>query len=138
MTDRISHKHRSRNMAAVRSSGNVTTELALIGIFKKARIRGWRRHRRISGIRPDFVFIRQRIAVFVHGCFWHGCSLHGTIPDSNRKFWDNKISANKERDLRVTRELESVGWKVFRIWEHQIKNNPSKVILKIGKVLDSD
>ncbi|MFH1762222.1 MAG: very short patch repair endonuclease [bacterium] len=138
MTDRISREQRSRNMAAVRSSGNVTTELALIKFFRKAGIRGWRRHQRISGIHPDFVFTKQRIAVFVHGCFWHGCSLHGTVPDSNRKFWSNKISRNKERDRYVTRALESAGWKVFRIWEHQIKNNPPKVILKLGKMLDSD
>ncbi len=135
MTDRISHKQRSRNMAAVRSSGNVTTELALIKLFKKAGIKGWRRHQKISGIHPDFVFTKKQIAVFVHGCFWHGCRWHGDIPVSNRKFWNNKINGNKKRDLYITRKLMDIGWKGLRIWEHEIKMNPKTVITKTKKSL---
>lgn len=135
MVDRISREKRSRNMAAVRSSGNVTTELALIKLFRKAGIKGWRRHQKISGIRPDFVFMKKRIAVFVHGCFWHGCRWHGDIPVSNRKFWNNKISGNKKRDLHITRKLRDIGWKGLRIWEHEIKMNPKIVIAKTKKSL---
>lgn len=138
MADRISREQRSRNMAAVRSSGNVTTELALIKLFRKAGIKGWRRHQRISGIHPDFVFMRQRIVVFVHGCFWHGCRWHGEIPVSNRKFWSNKISKNKIRDRYIVQELKRTGWKVVRIWEHQIEKIPKNVIVKIKKMLNPD
>lgn len=122
-------------MAAVRSNGNATTELALIKLFRKARIRGWRRHQKISGIHPDFVFTKKGIAVFVHGCFWHGCRWHGEIPISNRKFWNNKISRNKKRDLDITRKLKNTGWKILCIWEHEIKMNPKIVIAKTKKLL---
>ncbi|MDP2638769.1 MAG: very short patch repair endonuclease [Candidatus Azambacteria bacterium] len=122
-------------MAAVHSSGNATTELALIKLFKKAGIKGWRRHKKISGIHPDFVFTKKRIAVFVHGCFWHGCRWHGDIPVSNRKFWNNKINGNKKRDLYITRKLMDISWKGLRIWEHEIKINPGNVIMKTKKSL---
>ena len=135
MADRISTEQRSRNMAAVRSRGNVTTELALVRIFRKEKITGWRRHERIFGIRPDFVFLKQRVAVFVHGCFWHGCRLHGEIPASNRKFWREKINTNKNRDRIVNRKLRRIGWKVLRVWEHEIKKKSEAVTAKIRKVL---
>ena len=135
MTDRISREQRSRNMVAVRSSGNVTTELALIKLFKKAGIRGWQRRQKVSGIHPDFIFIKKRIAVFVHGCFWHGCGWHGEIPASNRKFWSNKINENKKRDRYVVRKLKVVGWKIVCFWEHEIEKKPKIVIAKIKKSL---
>lgn len=69
-------------------------------------------------VRPDVVFTRQRVAVFVDGCFWHGCPVHGTQPTANASYWGPKIEENKARDQRHTRELESLGWKVIRIWEH--------------------
>lgn len=138
MVDRISREQRSRNMAAIRSSGNVTTELALIKLFRKAGIKGWRRHQKIFGIRPDFIFPNQRIAVFVHGCFWHGCRWHGDIPVSNRKFWKNKISGNKKRDRIVSQKLNYAGWRVLCFWEHEVKKKPQAVIAKIIKSLISD
>ncbi len=134
MADRISTEQRSRNMAAVRSRGNITTELALVKIFRKTKITGWRRHQKIFGIRPDFVFSKQRIAVFVHGCFWHGCRWHGEIPVSNRKFWREKINMNKNRDRIVNRELKHTGWKVLRFWEHELKKKPKAITTKIKKV----
>ena len=70
-----------------------------------------------KSVRPDFVFRRERVVVFVDGCFWHGCPRHATRPKQNRTFWDAKIAGNKARDARVSRGLRKAGWKVLRIWE---------------------
>jgi DNA mismatch endonuclease, patch repair protein len=69
--------------------------------------------------RADVVFPRQRIAVFVDGCFWHCCPTHGSRPRSNAEYWDAKLSTNVARDRRVDKALRSNGWDVMRIWEHE-------------------
>jgi DNA mismatch endonuclease, patch repair protein len=67
----------------------------------------------------DIVFSRERVAVFVDGCFWHGCPEHGTWPATNAAWWRAKIEANRERDQRVVKELELEDWTVLRIWAHE-------------------
>lgn len=131
MADRISQEQRSRNMAAVRSRGNNTTELALKKLFRKTGITGWQRNQTISGVHPDFVFIRKRVVIFVHGCFWHGCKRHCIYPKTNKLFWNKKIEDNIRRDREVLRKMKNRGWTVLVIWEHQIKSNPEKVLIKI-------
>lgn len=69
--------------------------------------------------KPDIVFTRARIAVFVDGCFWHGCPDHQVVPKRNRDYWVPKLAANVERDLKVNEALEDNGWTVVRIWEHE-------------------
>jgi DNA mismatch endonuclease (patch repair protein) len=133
--DRLGTTERSRNMAAVRSRGNATTEMALVRIFRKEKITGWRRHKKIFGIRPDFVFHNKKIAVFVHGCFWHGCKKHRTIPKTNKVFWKKKISANKRRDSKSCTILRTKGWAVVRVWEHEIRNNPNELTAKLDIIL---
>lgn len=130
MADRITSEQRSRNMSAVRSSGNATTELALAGLFRKDGITGWRRHQKVFGIKPDFTFQKKRIAVFVHGCFWHECKKHRATPKTNRSFWTKKIEGNKTRDARSAAVLKRKGWGVIQVWEHEIKSIPSKAIGK--------
>ncbi|MGH9213088.1 MAG: very short patch repair endonuclease [Acidimicrobiales bacterium] len=69
--------------------------------------------------RPDVVFTRQRVAVFVDGCFWHRCPRHGRVPGgANREYWVAKMARNQQRDLDDTAALTAAGWKVVRIWEH--------------------
>ena len=72
--------------------------------------------------KPDFTFRAQRVAVFVDGCFWHGCPKHGTRPRHNRAFWQRKLSGNRARDRKVNRALRAQGWRVVRIWEHDLRN----------------
>lgn len=67
----------------------------------------------------DIVFPRQRVAVFVDGCFWHGCPEHCRVPTSNREYWTAKIARNRLRDASVSTMLEASGWHVLRIWEHE-------------------
>jgi DNA mismatch endonuclease (patch repair protein) len=69
---------------------------------------------------PDFAFPKNRVAVFVDGCFWHGCPRHASFPATRRDFWLKKFAANKARDRRVNRELRKRGWRVLRLWEHEL------------------
>lgn len=66
----------------------------------------------------DIAFPRQRLAVFIDGCFWHGCSTHKTIPARNRSAWNEKIEATRLRDQGTTQYLTDAGWTVLRFWEH--------------------
>lgn len=72
-----------------------------------------------SFARPDIVFPKLKIAVFVDGCFWHACPLHGQVPRRNREFWSKKLSANQRRDRVQDVALAAAGWQVIRIWEHE-------------------
>lgn len=69
--------------------------------------------------RPDIVFTRQRVAVYIHGCFWHLCPVHGTLPKSNRDYWVPKLEGNVERDYANERALKDAGWTVLQAWEHE-------------------
>src|SRR5689334_3181348 len=83
----------------------------------------YRVHRRpVPGLRAqaDVLFPRERVAVFVDGCFWHGCPDHGVLPKSNREFWSAKLAGNVERDRRTDRNLNESGWLVLRVWEHEL------------------
>lgn len=121
-------------MAAVRSRGNKATELILLSLFRAAKIKGWRRHAPIPG-RPDFIFPKQRLAIFVDGCFWHGCAEHCRMPASNKKYWTAKIARNIARDRTTRKLLRSKGWQVLRIWEHQLKSRPASTLTQIKKKL---
>lgn len=127
MADVFDKSERSRIMARVRGRGNVATELAMVSVFKQYRITGWRRHLPLFG-RPDFVFRKQRLAIFVDGCFWHSCRIHRTTPSSNSEFWAAKLQRNKCRDGLVTRTLRTRGWKVMRIWQHELKSTKRRVL----------
>jgi DNA mismatch endonuclease (patch repair protein) len=69
-------------------------------------------------VRPDIVFTRKRVAVFVDGCFWHLCPVHGRKPKVNDWYWGPKLQRTVERDLAATAALEAAGWAVVRLWEH--------------------
>ncbi|WP_171091047.1 very short patch repair endonuclease [Usitatibacter rugosus] len=127
---------RSAQMAKVRSRGNASTELRLARILRAADVTGWRRHMQLAGRgRPDFVFRESRLAIFVDGCFWHGCPICARpLPRSNRKFWQEKISGNRARDRRQSKQLRDQGWKVLRIWEHSFRR-PEAVVLRIRNQL---
>lgn len=122
-------------MAAIRSSGNQTTELKLAVMLRAAGITGWRRHQPLPG-RPDFVFRGARLAVFVDGCFWHGCRWHCRMPKSRTGFWNPKIAANKKRDHTVNGLLRRHGWRVLRIWEHALQN-PTRALVTLQTALAS-
>ena len=125
MVDNVSKEKRSEIMRAVKSHGNLSTELRLIQIFKKFGIKGWRRKYKLVG-HPDFVFPKERIAVFADGCFWHGHGCRNIKPRTHAEYWQQKIQRNKERDTNITKLLQEKGWQVVRLWECEIKNILSK------------
>lgn len=118
-------------MSTIRGKGNKSTELAMILILRDNHISGWRRNWNLIG-RPDFVFPKQKITLFVDGCYWHGCPWHSNMPKVNLRYWKKKLQGNKDRDKFVNRELRKMGWKVIRVWEHELKF-PEKVVAKLKK-----
>ncbi len=101
----------------------------------KPRPKNLRRVRSSGRVRPDFVFRKVRVAVFVDGCFWHGCPKHGTQPKTNAPFWRKKITNNKARDRRVNHVLRGRGWKVVRIWEHELRRkNEARLLRRLAVV----
>jgi DNA mismatch endonuclease (patch repair protein) len=94
---------------------------------------------RIDGgrpIRPDIVFSRAKIAVFVDGCFWHGCPIHQHIPRSNPDYWIPKLERNSRRDREVVHALAEGGWRAVRIWEHDVAD--VEIVDEIERLVRSD
>jgi DNA mismatch endonuclease (patch repair protein) len=131
MSDVFTKEKRSEVMSRIRGKGNKDTELVMIQILRSGHISGWRRNQVVLG-KPDFVFPKQKVALFVDGCFWHGCPKHSNMPRNNQEFWAKKLQGNKDRDKFVARELRKMGWKVVRVWEHDLKY-PEKVVAKLNK-----
>jgi DNA mismatch endonuclease (patch repair protein) len=85
-------------------------------------------------VRPDIVFIRPRLAIFIDGCFWHGCPIHGSRQTArNATYWTRKIARNKERDAEQVQRLEKAGWRALRFWEHE---EPAQIAAAIRAALD--
>ena len=153
MTDVFSKRKRSEVMSRIRGRGNKSTEVAFARLLRSKRITGWRRHIEVSlgdvgwkdslttqhqrTVRPDLVFRRQKVAVFIDGCFWHGCREHCAQPKQNAQFWSAKLESNKRRDRYVTRLLRHQGWKVFRLWEHEI-DNPKRALSCLQQTLEAE
>ena len=135
MTDVFSKRKRSSIMASNRGSGNRSTEGRLRAKLVSAKISGWRINAKDVYGKPDFVFDKKRIAVFVDGCFWHGCKQCRNIPTTNRSFWKKKIEGNKHRDVLVSRKLRREGWCVTRFWEHEVRKELDKCVDKIRGIL---
>lgn len=121
-------KQRSHCMSRIRSA-NTKPEMhlrrALWAAGLRFRVRG-----KTCG-RPDVVFTRSKLAVFVDGCFWHGCPVHGTHPKTNQGYWRSKIEGNKARDERVSAQLHALGWSVMRFWLHQLDDDLPRVVEQI-------
>ncbi|MCB1236857.1 MAG: DNA mismatch endonuclease Vsr [Verrucomicrobiae bacterium] len=134
MADNWTPEKRSEVMGRVRSRGNKSTEVAMARLLRQFGLAGWRRHLDLPG-RPDFAYRREKIAIFVDGCFWHGCPKCYRRPKSNQKFWDRKVLQNQARDRRVNRLLRAKGWKVVRVWEHQLEAR-ERVAKRLQRHLD--
>jgi DNA mismatch endonuclease (patch repair protein) len=135
MADVFDAQKRSAVMSRVRSKGNKSTELRLIELFKTAGLTGWRRNYPVKG-KPDFVFLKQRAAVFADGCFWHGHDCRNTRPADNAEYWATKRERNMRRDAEVTAAFEARGWRVLRVWECELrKKNEDAVLERITTLL---
>lgn len=115
---------------------DTAAEMAVRRLAHRRGLR-YRVHASVPGlvrVRPDMVFVRSRVAVFIDGCFWHGCPIHGTVPISNSSWWLEKLASNVKRDKRAREVLESLGWTVLRFWEH---DEPTTVVQMIEAALNS-
>jgi DNA mismatch endonuclease (patch repair protein) len=131
MADVFSRQKRSEIMSRVKGRGNQLTELRLIELFRRSGIVGWRRNAQVFG-RPDFIFPKLRVAIFVDGCFWHGCPRHGSLPTTNKEFWEAKLSRNKRRDRLVVKELKKRGWRPLRVWQHELRR-PGRLLRRLER-----
>ena len=124
MADSISTARRSEIMSHIKSKD---TSIELL-VRRKLFSMGYRyrvNYKALPG-KPDIVFTKKKVAIFIHGCYWHGhdCgSRYAHSSQSNREYWGPKIERTKQRDLDHIKKLEIDGWKVIVIWECQIKQD---------------
>lgn len=136
MADIFDDEKRSSIMSKVRSKGNKSTELRVIELFEDNGITGWRRNYKVKG-HPDFVFLKERVAIFVDGCFWHGHECRNIHPKDNEEYWNKKRQRNIQHDLEITERFQKRGWTVVRIWECELKKKNEVVALeKLHVVLE--
>lgn len=136
MPDILNRTQRSKLMARIRGS-DTTPELAVRRIAHRMGFR-FRLHRKDLPGRPDLVFPKYRVALFVHGCFWHrheGCKF-AYMPKTRIEFWKKKFEGNIARDKRQESALCALGWKVLTIWECEV-DNVEEVEKKLGIFLNN-
>lgn len=127
---------RSRNMAAIKRK-DTKPERAIRSLLHAAGKR-YRVDVRLplegTRPRPDILFTRARVAIFVDGCFWHCCPAHGRKPGVNLAYWGPKLERNVARDRAADEALDKAGWTVVRVWEHE---EPEEAANRILDVLDA-
>lgn len=131
--DRLTREQRSRNMSAVRAK-NTKPEMYVRSVLHGAGFR-YSLHRSDLPGKPDIVFPKHRLAIFVNGCFWHGhnCSK-GKRPKTNSEFWRKKLDGNIDRDAKNYAALEASGWDVIVIWECAIDVGIQCALNHLGEV----
>ncbi|MGH2638750.1 MAG: very short patch repair endonuclease [Rhabdochlamydiaceae bacterium] len=132
--DIFTKAERSMIMSKIRSK-NTTPERVLFTELHKRGVK-FQRHYKLIG-RPDMAFPKDKLAVFIDGDFWHGYNWKVKMEIPPEIFWQPKISSNMKRDRKVRKELSKIGWKVMRIWEHDVKKNPSGCAARIISKLRS-
>jgi len=118
MTDVLTKKQRSYCMSQIRGR-DTQPEIFLRRAISGAGLKGYRLHYKLLG-KPDIVFPKRKVVIFIDGCFWHKCPKCFIRPGTNRGFWHKKIDSNVKRDKTVNAQLKGKGWKVLRIWEHEL------------------
>lgn len=141
MTD-YPHPSSAAATAVMRANRKTDTEPEM-AVRRLLHARGYRyrvNHRVTAGavnVRPDIVFTKCKLAVFIDGCFWHNCPEHGNRPNVNKGYWSAKLDRNKQRDQLVTERLKESGWRVLRIWEHVTPADACETIIEaLGSMRD--
>ena len=134
MVDRMTKGQRSHTMSRIRGR-DTGPEVILRREMWRQGTRGYRTHLKGVPGSPDIAFLGPKVAVFVDGCFWHRCPKCYKPPSSNVEFWRSKAERNVERDRRADSALAAAGWRVLRVWEHEINANPERVVTRIRDIL---
>jgi DNA mismatch endonuclease (patch repair protein) len=132
MTDVLTQEQRKLNMSRIRAK-NTGPEIKLRKLLYAQGIRGYRIHYNLQG-KPDIVFTKKKIAIFIDGCFWHKCPICFQEPETSKEFWMKKIQSNIDRDKKVNEQLKEDGWTVMRFWEHEVRKNPDEIVKKISEM----
>lgn len=123
MSDNLSPSDRRKTMRAVKGKGG-GLERRLFAMLAGMGLKGWVKNAEDVIGKPDAAFPKEKVAVFVDGCFWHSCPVcQRKLPQSNRDYWEHKINRNAERDREYTQQLRAEGWKVIRIWGHEMRDD---------------
>ena len=136
LVDNLTKEQRRKNMQNIRSVGT-KPELSIMHEFKKRKIYFASHVASITG-KPDIVFRRKKVAVFIDSDFWHGHHRRCIMPQTNIEYWSQKIERNRRRDKEVNRILKKDGWGVIRLWEYDVKNSFDKCINIILKALERE
>jgi len=131
MADTFSKEKRSEIMSKIKGK-NTSLEVKVRKELWK-RKKGYKLHDPKLPGRPDISYRRQKVVIFLDGCFWHGCPDHFKMPDSNAEYWSNKIKSNIERRNKVKAELEEKGYTVLEFYECKVKEGFQDVI---GEICD--
>lgn len=134
--DNLTPEQRRKNMQNIRAV-NTKPELLIAKELRKRNIYFARNVKTILG-KPDFVFRRKKVVVFIDSDFWHGHPRRCIMPKSNLSYWQSKIEKNRQRDKAVNKQLKSMGWHVIRIWEYDVKKNIGKSVKKIISAINGD
>jgi len=127
MVDIFSKEKRSKIMSSIKSK-NTSIDKKIESLLKSAKIK-FKMYPKMVG-NPDFIITDRKVAIFCDGDFWHGYD-YKTRKDGLPEFWRNKIENNMKRDKKNNFLLKTIGWKVIRLWEHEIIGNPKKCLEKI-------
>jgi len=133
--DNLTPEQRRKNMQNIRSQGT-KPELAIIKELKRRKIYFAINVKKIYG-KPDIVFRRKKIAIFIDSDFWHGHPQRFIMPKTNLDYWKKKLKRNKDRDILVNQKLTEMGWHVIRIWEYDIKKNLEDCVQNIIQTYES-
>lgn len=137
MPDMFTKKKRSEIMGRIRSKNTGIENIFCKLLSNKLYPLGYRYRRNYKYVAgcPDVVFIRYKVAIFLDGDFWHGYNYSKEKNRLPKRYWREKIKNNIDRDKRNRANLKKDGWKVVRIWEHEIKKNPSKALDRVISIL---
>lgn len=139
MPDNLTPADRQKAMRAVKSKGT-SLERRLWAMLAGMGLSGWKRGDDSLEGKPDVVFPEQHLAIFVDGCFWHGCPhCQRKLPETNHDYWAGKIAANIKRDKENAALLAEHGWRVVRIWEHELgaKADKRQVRARLRQAINS-
>lgn len=136
LVDNLTKEQRRKNMQNIRSAGTKPERL-IMRELKKRKIYFANHALSVTG-KPDIVFRRKKIAVFIDSDFWHGHPKRCIMPQTNIDYWSSKIERNRKRDKDVNRILRKDGWVVVRLWEYDVKNHFENCIKRILKALEKE
>lgn len=135
MADNLNPADRTRTMQAVKSKDSKMEVKFRSSLWR----RGFRFFKNVKSLpgKPDVVFPKKKIAIFLDSCFWHGCPLHLKLPVSNADYWRNKIEKNRNRDKEINTIYKEMNWKILRIWEHDLKTDFESCLVKVTQNLEN-